>query len=134
VPELEHRLGCTFVSLIDVTVNEILNENHAIVGILASPMTIHTKLYEIELEGKGIAVLVPTEKEMEIIEESIRNVISGKTSSVLRTQIVHIADTLTKRGAEAIILGCTELSVMFAGEHDSRFIDPLTAITRKLLP
>ncbi len=71
---------------------------------------------------------------MKVIEKCIRCVISGGGPVALRPDLVEVCENLSNRGADGIILGCTEFSVIFAGMQDIRFIDPLTIITRRLLP
>lgn len=102
-------------------------------AILASPTTIRTKLYENQLKMSGVSVLLPTQAQMLIIENAIRNVIAEHNPKKVRVRFLPILAELKERGADVIVLGCTELSVLFADTHDQTLIDPITLMTKELL-
>ncbi|MGH7240823.1 MAG: aspartate/glutamate racemase family protein [Candidatus Saccharimonadales bacterium] len=130
LPELEARLGKQFLSLISTTVANLKAKQVRCIGILASPTTIKTKLYESALGTVGIACKLPTAKEQQRIEEVIRGVIAGKVST---SKLEPIMQRLRAEGATHLLLGCTELSVAFAHSDDTSLLDPLGIITEQLL-
>ena len=74
---------------------------------------------------------MPTPSEQDEIERQIRAVIAGRQMS---TAVIHrIAARLQRAGADKIVLGCTELSVLMAHDAQSDFTDPLQLIATKLL-
>ncbi len=133
LPELQARRKLPFVSLVDVTVKAAKAKHVSTVGLLASPTTIKTKLYAQALEREGIEVLIAGQSEQMVVEGTIRSVIAGKDPIFLTKGLLGIVRHMQSRGAEAIILGCTELSVVFAGGHDETIIDPLDEVTTELL-
>ena len=100
---------------------------------MASPTTIRTRLYEDELLANGIEVILPSRQEIKTIEECIRKVICGHEPIKLQNHLRPIIDSMMERGAKKVLLGCTELSVIFGYASDMDLVDPLSLITRELL-
>ena len=133
VPTLETRHNIHFTSLIDSTVKHVVKSQVESIGIMASPTTIHTRLYEDELVSNGIEVILPSRQEIETIEDCIRKVICGHDATKLQNHLRPIIDSMMERGAKHVLLGCTELSVVFGGAYQMDLVDPLSIITRELL-
>ncbi len=124
--------GAPFVSMIDEVANEIIQKKVKKIGLLASPMTIAAGLYQKVLEN-SMEVILPTDKQMEIIEDIIRNVIAGRNSFIDSKRLLSIAKSLDKRGAQGIILGCTELPIIFPREKGFTVFDSVEILSRALL-
>ena len=133
VPTLEARHDVNFASLIDSTLKDIVESQVDSIGIMASPTTIRTRLYEDGLRANGVKVILPTKKEIETIEKCIRKVICGHDTSKLQSHLRLIIKGLMGRGSKKVLLGCTELSVIFGGANHVDLVDPLSIITRELL-
>ena len=133
LPELEKQSGRAFVSLIGTTINAARARHIQKVGLMASPTTLKTKLYANALAAEGIDILVPTTKEQQVIERVIRSVIAGKNPKGSTMVLQHIVRHMQLQGAQSVILGCTELSVVFAGVKDPFLLDPLDEVTTELL-
>lgn len=120
------------MSLVDAAAQAVADRGVRTCGILASPTTIKTKLYEDKLRMLGIQTVVPTKAQQVVTEAFIRNIISGRPIESAALQPI-IAD-LQVKGAEALLLGCTELSVAFASQHvEMKQIDPLEVVANTLL-
>lgn len=133
MPELENRHGIHFTSLIECTIKHLTGRRIECVGIMASPTTLRTRLYEDDLTASNIRVILPASKEVETIEACIRAVIRGDQVATLQESLDVIVRNMVSRGARVVLLGCTELSVIFGKSDDPRLIDPLTIITAQLL-
>ena len=132
LPEIEAAYGVRFISIVDTTVESIQQTGVTRVGLLASPTTIHSKLYEKPLVEVGCDVLAPTAEDIEILEQAIRHVIANGSPDRVRILVEPIIERMTQEGAQKIILGCTELSVIFRNSKNERLIDPLTTICEKV--
>lgn len=119
--------------LTELVTQQVAGKAYHSVGLVASPMTIKHGLYCDLLNSKGIQVLIPSETEQSVIEDIIRDVIAGQSRianlEVLRT----IASSLLANGAEKVILGCTELSVLVCNEPSVLYIDPLALAVENVL-
>ncbi len=132
LPTLRRHFRCSFVSLIENTVHEVQARHITQLAIIASPTTIHTGLYQKPLQAVHINVLTPSATQLAIIEEAIRSVIAGLDLRKPRMELEGIIHTMSSSGAEAVLLGCTELSVLFPEVAVTR-IDPLHIICSVLV-
>ncbi|MEL7666278.1 MAG: amino acid racemase [Candidatus Shapirobacteria bacterium] len=112
--DLEKIAKCPFPSIIDLVVKKIKTDKIERVGILASPTTLRTKLYEDKLVKSGIVPIVPNKRFQKILEEIIRKVLNG---SLLDSDVKEFSKEtrkfLVRNQMKGVILGCTELPLAF---------------------
>lgn len=102
------------------------------VGLLATDGTVRTGHLERHLRQAGLAVLVPGEDDQSAVQTAIYAVKSGATPE-RREQFAgtlrDVARRLVERGADAIVLGCTEIPLVFAvASSPAPVVDALTAL------
>ncbi len=88
------------------------------IGLLATTGTIMTRLYHDAIWG--IEIITPDEELQEKVMNSIygeEGIKAGYTDGSARNDILEIIEVLIKEGAEAIILGCTELTLLSLKEE-----------------
>jgi aspartate racemase len=115
---LHHQLSrlsdAPFPSIIDLVIQRAVGKKLKNVGVLASPMTIKTKLYEQALVNAGFTPFVPDQNFQIFLEKVIRDVISN---SVTQKEIKHFElktrKFISKHQLDGLILGCTELPLAF---------------------
>lgn len=113
------------ISLPEQTIIKVKEMGICKVGVLASPTSISTNLFETFVANLGIDLLIPNQEQLKDIEKIIRKTISGCNSTQDADRIVLIASKLIDRGAEVVILGCTELSIVMKEYDKKQFIDSL---------
>lgn len=133
VPELEEAYDMRLTSLVQATVQAIKRSGARRVGLLASPTTVKSKLYEKPLSRVGCETILPTLIDIDILEQAIRHVIAGGPAKEFRGSIEQIINRMIDEGADCVILGCTELSVIFSHALENRVVDPLSAVCEQLL-
>lgn len=106
-------LELPFVSLIDTVADQVSEQGLQRVGLLASPTTIKTGLYETALQARAIDCLLPSLSQQIDLELVIRAVIAGTAGVAEASQLRLMADDLIAQGSEGIVLGCTELPLIF---------------------
>ncbi len=80
-------------------------------GLLATEGTVRSHSYERYLDGTDMQCIVPSDDEQREIGSIIYDAVKcGKEPDM--TEFHRVADTLLKRGCEALVLGCTELSLL----------------------
>lgn len=106
--------GTSFVSMIEAVSMHVASLGARRVGLLASPHTIKTGLYTGALAAKSIGTVLPTEQEQEVLHDIITAVIGGASPQGLglRRRLSALAAALQARGADAMLLGCTELPLV----------------------
>jgi len=131
--EIQMNVSFELLSLIDVTKDYLANTTSIKkVGLLATPTTIQTGLYSPDLFDTKEIVL-PTKSSSLRLEGIIRKMIRGVDAKDLIQDFQKEADALYAQGVDAIIVGCTELSMIAHEIQDSRIIDPIEQITRRIL-
>jgi len=108
--------GAPFMSMLDDVAVALKNDGVRRIGLMASPVTIQTGLYRAVLRKKGIGLILPDEAQKSQLEVAIRATIAGRARVTEAKTLATIAQSLTARGAEAILLGCTELPLIFPFE------------------
>lgn len=131
--ELESATGLQFMSLIGSTI-EALKAMPSIerVGILATPSTLSTGIYNRRL-SEAVELLLPREASSRILEEIIRGVIGGGDERALAQRLKQQIDELVAMGAQKVVLGCTELSLLGSYLDKRIIIDPLALTVEKIL-
>lgn len=100
------------------------------VALLATTGTINTALYQQALAEKGITVLVPTTQEQDAIMDVIHRI--KDKDHMVKGQILPVVQSLLDQGAQGLILGCTELSlVVEEGDLRCPLFDPLAVLARR---
>lgn len=78
-------------------------------GVLAYPRTLASGMYEKALREQGLLPVSPTVPEREPLGKLIAAVKAGSVPPEAKAAAVRVGEALISRGAEAIVLGCTEL-------------------------
>jgi len=101
------------------------------VGLMASGSTVKADVYQKVFQGSKIELILPNSKDQQIVSEAIYSFKKGMRTKRLEERIMNVAHSLVKTGAEAIILGCTELPVLLKGVKSSvPFIDANEVLAR----
>ena len=102
----------------DATAEHIVADGVNRVGLLGTRFTMEEDFYRHRLESRyGLKVLIPDEAERETVHQVIFNELClGRIVEESRARYQRIAENLGRRGAEAIILGCTEISLLLHSE------------------
>lgn len=131
--ELQQVTNTSFVSIIDEVAERVRAGGFNKVGLLASPTTIASNLFDNRLSQLGINAVLPKDGEIEIVEKVIRKVLAGEQTGQDGKLLATVADSLIKNGAEGIILGCTELPLIFPRKFNKPVFDSLEILAEALL-
>ena len=103
------------------------------VALLGTRATLQLGIYTRPLEARGIEVRVPEEPLQAALDRAIVAVKAGDLERA-RTEFVPVARTMLDRGADAIVLGCTELPLIpCPADAAARVIDPTLALARAIV-
>lgn len=132
-PEIKSVTKLRMVSIIDETIRSLKESGVKQIGLMASPITISSKLFETKLTRVGVEVIRPNSKQIKMLGLIIGELVSGHNK--LRNKIVleNIALDLKKRGAEAIVLGCTELPLAFPANFELPVFNTLEILANSLV-
>ncbi len=118
---IEAATTIPLLHIADPTAEAIRRAGHATVGLLGTRFTMEQPFYRDRLrEGYGLRVLIPEAEDREAVHRIIFDELClGKVLPESRSVFRGILTRLAAQGAGAIILGCTEISLLVAAE-DSR--------------
>jgi aspartate racemase len=119
-PAIEAVVRIPLLHIADATAAEIKQAGFSSVGLLGTRFTMEQDFYQRRLrERHGLQVLVPELPDREIIHRVIYDELCrGRIVGESRSEYVRIMAELIAQGAQAIILGCTEISLL-VGAQDS---------------
>ncbi len=107
-----------FVHIADSTAAAILSCGLKKVGFMAVKATIERDFYLKRLRSHGLEVLVPGPAELEYMDNVLFNeVCMGVIKTESQQRFYEIAESLADKGAEGVILGCTEIGELMQQEH-----------------
>ncbi|MBN2540593.1 MAG: aspartate/glutamate racemase family protein [Bacilli bacterium] len=113
VPQVESKVDIPILHIAEVTSSSIQKMGLKTVGLLGTKFTMESSLYHDILSESGITCLTPDSKERDEIHHVIyHELILGKLLDSSRERFVEIINHLKNRGAQGIILGCTEIPLL----------------------
>jgi len=133
LPQLQRISKVPILSMIDEVVKTVSLDKKTKVGILATPSTINLKLYQTALRKQNIDYIEPSADQLVMLDKIIRNIIAGETGQVYVKALLDIADSFIREGAEGIILGCTELPIIFPQEYEVPIYNSVQILSHTLL-
>jgi aspartate racemase len=116
--EVQRAVHMPLLSIVDATVEAILRSRLRSVGLLGTVFTMRERFFLDGLERSGIAALVPeTGERLQVNEVIYRELCRGEIRPESRRLFLEIIERLRDRGAEGIILGCTEIPLLLQPQH-----------------
>jgi aspartate racemase len=138
---LEHDSPLPLLSIVDATARAIRRAGMRTVGLLGTRFTMEKTFYADRLARHGIATVVPDDAERLEIHRVIMDELSrGILLDASRRRYLDIVDRLVARGAEGVVLGCTEIPLLVRPEHttvplfDTTAVHAQEALARALEP
>lgn len=133
VPDIEERISIPIVHMPIETANLLKQRGIKSAAVLATRGTYLSGQYEKVLGDKGINPIIPDPKQQEVLMTLIYDYIKkGITDpdDLPRDEIVSIIDDLKSKGAEALLLACTELPLAFdiLDLYDDSCVDPTAVL------
>lgn len=114
--EVERAIDIPVLHIADATAEVILTQGFKTVGLLGTRFTMEETFYKGRLKDKyRISVVVPGEEDRTIIHEVIyRELCLGRLEPRSKEAFLRIIGDLENQGAEAVILGCTEIGMLIS--------------------
>ncbi len=112
--EVEKAAGIPLLHIADATAEELLRDGISAVGLLGTRFTMEQDFYKERLrQNFGLKVLVPPPADREIVHMVVYDELClGKVLDASRAEYLRIIDALAGQGAQAVILGCTEIGLL----------------------
>ena len=129
-PSIEAAVAIPLLHIADPTAAEIKRAGHSIVGLLGTRFTMEQAFYRDRLsERHGLQVVVPGPEDREALHRIIyQELCLGVVTAESRGAYRRILAKLAAQGAQAIILGCTEISLLVTQQDSAVPLFDTTAI------
>ena len=116
IEELRASVSTEILSIIEEAAKECERAGHKRVGVLATTKTVTKKIYDKELERHNIEVITPTGDAQDSVARTIVQILRGDKSEKGKQRLLRVIDEMRDGGAEAIVLGCTDLQLLVKQE------------------
>lgn len=116
--QIQAAISVPFLHIADPTAQAAVDAGTLRVGLLGTAFTMEESFLKQRLAQRGLSVLVPDEQQRQAVHRIIyQELCVGLISEASRRVYQQVIDTLQARGAQAIILGCTEIGLLLKPEH-----------------
>ena len=119
--EIEAEISIPILHIADATARRLLANGVKKVGLLGTRFTMEQDFYKSRLtENFGIDVVVPNVEDRTVVHDVIyKELCLGEIKASSRTQYLDIVKRLHEQGAQAVIMGCTEITLLI-GQQDTQ--------------
>lgn len=127
--DLAEAVHVPFVNMIEATADRVRERR---IGLLATTGTVKASIYELPLRANDIKVIYPA-SQAEIMDVIYR-VKTGQTGVSVSARLDSVIDELLERGAEGLIAGCTEISLILHPQNvPVPCYDPLVILAERAI-
>lgn len=131
--KIEEKVKIPLIHIADATAEEIRSNSMKKVGLLGTKFTMEQDFLKDRLYDKHkIEVITPNEEQREVIHTVIYSeLVQGIITDKSRQAFLEIINDLIAKGAEGIILGCTEISLLITTDSTKHILFDTTEIHAK---
>ncbi len=116
--DIEQVISIPLLHIADATAKALKQANIDKVALLGTAFTMEQDFYKQRLTDQAITVVVPDEEQRKQIHKIIYDELcQGKILPESRQIYLDIISDLKSRGAQGVILGCTEIGLLVSDEH-----------------
>ena len=117
VTELEQLVQIPIIHVADATVSELRSQDIRKTALLGTKFTMEAAFFKDKLLQQGIEVMIPNADERQFIHQTIFDELDrGLLLTETKVRYLAIIQNLIAKGAEAVILGCTEIPLLIKPE------------------
>ena len=137
--KIQENIKIPVIHIADATAHKLKQDGILKTALLGTKYTMTQDFYKEKLRENGIEVLIPEEKDIEIVNHVIyEELCLGKILESSRKEYIRIIDGLKEKGAQGVILGCTEIGLLISQKdsplpvYDTTEIHALSACEKAL--
>lgn len=128
-PQIQARIGMPILHIADATANVLSKDGVKKVGLLGTRFTMEQDFYRERIQAQGIEVIVPERNARDLVHKVIfAELCLGQINADSKARFLNIVDVLVAAGAEAVILGCTEIALLIQQKDSNTPLYDTTAI------
>ena len=137
--KIQENIKIPVIHIADATAHKLKQDGILKTALLGTKYTMTQDFYKEKLRENGIEVLIPEKKDIEIVNHVIyEELCLGKILDSSRKEYIRIIDGLKEKGAQGVILGCTEIGLLISQKdsplpvYDTTEIHALSACEKAL--
>ena len=139
-PDIVSKISIPFLHIADATAEQLTADGVRRIGLLGTKFTMEQTFYKNRISDTfGIEVIIPNQDQRDLVHKVIyEKLCLGRISEVSKQQFIEIITALGEAGAEAVILGCTEIGLLVSQAdvqvplYDTTVIHAAKAVERAL--
>jgi len=129
--EMQSAVKVPIFNIIEETKKRVEKLGYKKVGLFASESTNKLKLYQKRFTDSNIEVISPNSEQQQILNKVIEHVMGGNQKIEDVILLKEIARDYIRQGAEAIVMGCTEIPLAINQTHtDIKLFDTIEIIVQ----
>ena len=106
------------ITIMDATCDALIRDGRQQVALIGTRATMERGLFQSHFRSEGLDTLTPDQERGKELDHIIwEELAHGKIKSESRVTVMTIIHELVDRGAEAVVLGCTELSILITHQY-----------------
>ena len=111
--DVREKIKIPLLHIAEETAKEIIKQKTSKVGLLGTKFTMEHSFFKERLEKSGIKVVIPESEERESMHSSIFSELTkGIFKNETKSKYLDIIERFRKDGAQGVIFGCTEISLL----------------------
>ena len=128
-PQISSMIQIPIIHIADATANVLEEQHIQKAGLLGTKYTMTQDFYKNRLIHQGLNVIIPESDDIDHVNDIIfKELCLGQIKDASRNEFSRIIAKLKSRGAEAVILGCTEIGLLVTSESSELKIYDTTVI------
>jgi len=122
---IQEHIGIPLIHIVEETAKEIAKQNITKIGLIGTRFTMEQQFFTDKLSRFGISTLIPEKEERNYIHNTIFNELGkGIFTEEIKNNYLQIMERLMQKGAQGIILGCTEIPMLLkTGDYTMKTFD-----------
>ena len=129
--EIQKVVKIPILNIVEETLKCVKKDRYKKVGLFTSQSTTESHLYQRKFEKKGVKVIEPSKEQQKVLNQVIETVMGGKQGDADIIALKEVAQLFVKDGAEAIVMGCTEIPLAINQTNtDIKLFDTIEIIVK----
>lgn len=111
--QIEEKISVPFLHIVDAVAEELDNMKISRVGLLGTKYTLKLDFFKDRLKERNIDPVLPSDPQIDEINRIIfEELVHGELNDSSKDYFIKVMQGLKHNGAEAIVLGCTEIGLL----------------------
>ncbi|MDU1910591.1 aspartate/glutamate racemase family protein [Fusobacterium sp.] len=112
-PDIQRNINIPILHIAEATADELDKKEIKKVALLGTKYTMEQEFYKNKLTDRGIEVVIPDDEDrVEVNRVIYEELCLGKILPLSKKRFLDVMDKLVKKGAQGVILGCTEIGLL----------------------